>query len=221
VTDTWAESALLRQGLYRFAGGALLPPGNDTLDVLRSAAKHLDDLGTGGFAFHRDWVALQDELQQLSGGSLGEEYVRLFASGVDMALCPPVESYYRGDARGSAAGEIGAVVTRKVRSLGLVHTSPSIPPDHIVAEMEVMSALCAREAAAWRTAADTDALARLSEEEDFLAAHLSRWVPLFRDRLREVNAEGLYRALVEFAYAFVVHDLDYVRAARAFHEVPA
>lgn len=218
MTSSWAEAALLRQGLYRFVGGALQPPVESTASTLRSAAAYLDDMGTAGYGFHREWSAVVAALNTLNGNGMSADFVRLFASGSDFALCPPVESYYLGDAKGSATGEIGALVSQRARRLGLALVSTPTPPDHIVTEMEIMSAICGREAAAWNADAGPEAVAKLDDEEQFLTAHPVRWVPQFRARVREVGAEGFYRSVIDFAHAYVVHDVDYVRAALAFFE---
>lgn len=218
MSETWAEAARLRQGLYRFAAGALLPPTESTIDTLRNAASYLSAFDIAGYAFYPQWESMAEAIDVAEFERVSRDYVRLFASGTDMALCPPVESFFLSDVAGAASGEVGAAVTRLTRSLGLAATDSIVPPDHAASELEVMSALCARESAAWTAQSGPEAIGRLGDEELFLSTHPARWLPAFARRVREVGAGPPYAAVAEFAHAFTVHDLDYIRAACRYFE---
>ena len=145
-----AEIARLRQGLYRFFGGALLAPRETWLESLTAAAGYLDGLGIEAYAFYPSWRALVDRIMDLEELSVLEaEYVRLFASGTDDALCPPTESYYRARAEGGGMARVMAELGHEYRALGIAVAGEG--PDHAVTELEVMSSLCASEAHAWET----------------------------------------------------------------------
>ena len=191
-----------------------MPLDADRLDLLRAGAGYLDDLGPGSFAYGRAWDALVEELDEdLDVDRLGVEYVRLFASGVDGALSPPTESFYRAKARGGAMAEIVANLHHEYRELGLTATG-SESADHITSELEVMSALCGREADAWDAGAESDALVQMGLEEAFLRRHLAQWVPEFARRAGRGARHPFYEAVAGAVHAFVVHDVDFMAAVR-------
>lgn len=195
-----------------------MPPDESTVETLENAASLLAGFDIAGYAFYARW---QDMVAALGGSThegMRRDYVRLFASGTDMALCPPVESYYRSDPSGGAVGEVGAAVVRTMKALGLNRSGRALPADHVASEFEVMSALCGREASAWEMRAGPEAVAVMLDEDRFLSLHLRRWIPSFVERVRDADAPDPYGAIVEFAHALVVHDLDYVRAARRYFE---
>ncbi len=191
-----------------------MPLDAERLEVLRAGGAYLDEMEPQAFAFGRSW----DNFAGVLGGDLdleelGVEYVRLFASGVDGALSPPTESYYRAQARGGAVAEIVADLQAEYRVLGLAVTG-SEPADHITSELEVMSVLCGREAAAWDNAAEMEALRQIRLEEAFLRRHPAQWVPAFARKARRAARHRFYDAVVDAIHALVVHDVDFVAAMR-------
>ncbi|MEE8330607.1 MAG: molecular chaperone TorD family protein, partial [Acidimicrobiia bacterium] len=203
--------ARLRQGLYRFFGGALLAPDDARLESLAAAAKLLDGMGMEAYAFHTQWRVLVTAIHEFPASrTLAAEYVRLFASGVDFSLCPPIESYYRTEAKGGGMGALVAALEREYHGLGLRPIAGSEPPDHAATELEVMSALCDGEAIAWTFGNAPNAIAALAGQDRFLRDHLSVWFPAFRQRVLDAEPLDFYRALIEAAHAFLVHDADLI-----------
>ena len=210
-----SEVARLRQGLYRFFGAALLAPRVERIEALRASATYLESMNLEDYAFYRDWARLVVVIGETENADqLAPEYVRLFAAGTSTAYCPPIESYYRAQGNGSATAQVVADLEREYRRLGLAAIAATEPPDHAATELEVMSALCAREAAAWETDRANEADACLSLEAQFLSGHLGRWFPLVRRRIRDSDAGSFYRSLVDAIHAFVVHDGDLIRSLR-------
>lgn len=221
MTDE-AAVARLRQGLYRFFGGALLTPDEARLESLAAAAKLLDGMGMEAYAFHTQWRVLVTAIHELPANrTLNAEYIRLFASGVDFSLCPPIESYYRTEAKGGGMAAMLASLEREYRSLGLTPVADSEAPDHAATELEVMSALCDGEAVAWSFGNAVNALAALAVQDRFLRDHLSVWFPAFRQRVLDAEALDFYRALIEASHAFLVHDADLIGVMRREFEVVA
>lgn len=212
---TAAETARLRQGLYRFFGGVLTPLDDQRLESLHAAAQYLNDR-VEEFAFSIQWRDLLRAMaERPSTELLAAQHVRLFASGMDDALCPPTESYYRQDAAQGAIPEMVANLQREYRVLGLESVGGAEAADHAATQLEAMSVLCDREALAWETQAALDALATLAAEESFLKSHLAAWFPLFRDRVSHADPGPFYRALIDAAHAYLVHEVDLVAALRA------
>ena len=211
----WAGIAATRQGVYRLFGRALLPPEEGLMQTLRSAADYLETRDLVRFPFYRDWAGFRVALDQApSTEEVAVAYVRLFASGVNGALCPPTESWYKTDARGGGTGELVAAVERDYRALGFAPIGIAEPPDHAATELEAMSGLCAREGAAWQTGQDHEAAMVLESEERFLRSRLATWFGDFAARVETADAGGWYHAVVIAADSYVVQDVDLVRALR-------
>jgi TorA maturation chaperone TorD len=212
----WADVAVMRQGLYRFFGGALLPPGDGRIDQLGGAAGYLESLGIEAFAFGTAWFQLSQTLkappdrQQLSA-----DYTRLFVSGAVESLCPPVESFYRADARSGAAAALTAGVQRDYAAIGLQSSAVGLPPDHATAELEAMSVLAGTEHQAWLAEEREAVFAIVTDETRFLRRHLSVWFPMFQRRVAANDEGGFYGRLVTAAHSFTVHDADLMTAVRA------
>lgn len=214
-----ADTAQLRQGLYRFFGGALISLDRNQVATLVDAGRLLGEFDLESFAYFGQWQRLMTALAELTPvESLESEYVRLFASGVSRALCPPVESFYLAEAKGGGIADLVSRIEGDYRALGLAPVRGSEPPDHVATECEVMSALCSREASAWGSGSIEEAQAALADQERFLRGHLAVWLPEFRGRVQRAEPAPFYAALLEAAHAFVVHDLDLIRAIRRASE---
>lgn len=208
----WAEAAQLRQGLYRYLAAALLPPSPERIELLAESAVLLDEMGIEEYAFAPAWRRLADLMAPPPLFSqLATEYVRLFESGVDGALCPPIESFYTTSARSGGTASVIADLSKEYGDIGLAAAGTgSVTVDHISTELEVMAALCAQEAA--HAAADEASLAEatVAREQAFLEDHLTRWLPDFAERLAAAAAPPFYDAAISAAIAFTHHDLEWV-----------
>ena len=207
----WGDLAELRQGLYRFFGGALLLPDGERRDTLPEAAALLDSWGIDDFAFAGPWRELLDALSVAPPAqALEAEYLRLFMAGRDGALCPPSESQYVG-AAGQAAASVVIELNREYAELGLA-VAPQAPyaADHAATELEAMAALCHQEAHAWEEGTEGEAVRTLRRQWRFLDRHLARWLPRFAEELRRRSPTGFYPVLVDAASAFVRHDRELV-----------
>jgi len=219
MTTRWAEVAELRQGLYRFFGGALLPPGDGRIDQLAGAAEYLEDRGIASFAFGTAWFDLSVALRDLPDRErLSADYTRLFASGAVDSLCPLVESFYRAGARSGGTAEVAAAVQRDFGAIGLRPSAPGLPPDHATAELEAMSALAARERQSWLAEEPEAVRAIVEDESRFLQRHLSIWFPMFHRRVIASDDGGFYGRVVTAAHAFIVHDVDLLQTELALLE---
>jgi TorA maturation chaperone TorD len=209
------EIAQLRQGLYRYFGEALLPPEPARLESLAAAGRFLEDVGLDRFAFYGSWRRFADAVVTATVDQLAIEHVRLFSSGVDGALCPPTESFYRGEAKGGGIAIAIADVEQAYRRMGVSPPTGSETPDHAAVELEAMSALCRREAAARESGSLGAVASALVEEDRFLRAHLAVWFPEFRERVvASPSVDRFYRTLIEAVHAFVVHEVDLVALLR-------
>ncbi|MBI2169603.1 MAG: molecular chaperone TorD family protein [Actinobacteria bacterium] len=207
----WGALAQLRQGLYRFFGGALLAPDEERLAALVAATDVLEEWDIDDYAFAPAWrlavVALHEALpvDEMEG-----DYVRLFMAGAGGALVPPNESEYVASDGGSAA-TIVAKLDGDYAALGYsVKPGLAYASDHVAIELEAMATLCHREAHAWDGDDPGGAVAVVRQEWTFLDHHLARWLPPFASRLRAVASPGLYPTLVDATSAFVLHDVELI-----------
>lgn len=214
-TPEWAAIAAIRQGLYRTFGRALLPPEEGLTETLAAAVDYLEAQDLTRFAFYPHWLTFRNALREPpTSDELATTYVRLFASGVDGALCPPTESWYKTDARVGGTAELVAALEADYRALGFAAVGIAEPPDHAATQLEAMSALCGQEAEAWRTRQDPEAAASLERQDRFLRTHLATWFGDFAARVRNADQKGWYRAVTQAVDAYVVQEADLVRALR-------
>jgi len=214
MTDS-IDIARTRQGLYRFLGGALLPPTEDQFQLLAGAVAVLGDRDIDDFAFSPSWHRLSSQFPlDVRSSGIDVDYVRLFASGRSGALAPPTESYYRVPAKGGGIAQFVGELQREYRSMGIASVGIAEAPDHVSTELEVMAYLCDLEATNWasgqmRLVDDTLAL-----QHRFLRQHLRVWIPQFRRRVNDAPPSHFYVDLVDAVHAFVVHETDYVQLVR-------
>ncbi len=210
-----AELARLRQGLYRFFAGALAPPELGLLEQLTAAAEHLETMDLDGYAFCREWRLLTSALASgVTVLTLAPEHVRLFASGTNGVLCPPIESFYRADGRNEATADIITAIQRDYREMGLTTTTAGEAPDHVTTQLEIMSTLCARESAAWHAELGVDSEQLLDAEARFLRHHLAAWLPQLRTRVHGAQPHDFYAAVLDALHSFVIHDRDLIAGLR-------
>jgi TorA maturation chaperone TorD len=191
-----------------------LPPDAVRLDILAEAVTVLEELGVGGYAF-ASWLDLwSDELKVVDRDSLPGEHVRLFESGMDLALCPLVESHYTGSALAGGPARLAAEIERVLADLGLELLGGQRTPDHLTVELEAMAVMCGQEAAAWEEGSTAEAFGLLASQEALLAGHLAIWVTPLAEAVEGADRTGFYGSLARAMAAFVEHDLDLVRELR-------
>jgi TorA maturation chaperone TorD len=187
------------------------PPSANHIEMVMAAGAVLDGMTIDDYAYYGQWLDLMAVFDEgLDVDALETEFVRLFASGTDHALCPPIETFYVADAESGGIAAVMAELQRVYSGLGLSPLGGE-SADHISTQLAVLSELCAREAEAW-SREDFDEVARhLAHQRLMLGGHVARWIPAFRARMLAANAVGFYPAVIEAMFAFVVHDADWAR----------
>ncbi len=152
--------------------------------------------------------SVRNTVKALAGGSdephreLQERYDVLFGHAVRGA-CPAYEMEYGRNEIIRQASDL-ADLAGFYRAFGLeIAGDANGRPDHIAAECEFMSALCAKEAYAHAQGDQGNADICLDAERTFLRDHLARWLPAFARHVEEADADGFFGALARFADAFV------------------
>lgn len=208
VPATFEGLARVRQGIYRIFAAAFLSPEPARLTDLVEGCRVLESMGIQYLAFFREWVPWREAVLAVDDvATIDAQYVRLFATGVAGAISPPIESFYTAD---PIRGEVG----RLLADLRFVYNDYRLEPtdavadtlDHVSIELEVMSALCAREADS-RAAKNSRRLQlTLRHQAEFLEGHLGVWLPLFVRRIASVEPVAFYATLGPAVDSFVRHD---------------
>ncbi|MDH3753703.1 MAG: molecular chaperone TorD family protein [Acidimicrobiia bacterium] len=204
-----AELARLRQALYRFFAGAMLPLDQRRLDEMVAAAELLSRSGIDAFAFAPAWWEVRAELRGPHVlDDLAAMQVRLFEAGTDGALCPPTESFYLASARQGGPALVLADLERDFRRSGIEVVRQGLAADQITPQLELMAVLC-RDEAEGRDCGQLDRVANsIDAQRGFLERHLCRWIPPFAARTSQFAPPGLYRAVVAAIAAFIDHDRE-------------
>lgn len=207
-TLTGSDLAHIRRGCYRVLASGFNRPSAALTEQIQSGIVALEDLGLGMFSFAQQMRRWDVALGEASPEAVANEYVRLFGSGMDGAVCAPIESQHLGvNLVGDAARHAGRIEDLMRRS-GFEADLDERPPDHLAVELELASAFCGAEATA-RGDGGTPAvwLEWLQELVDVLAM----WIPRFATTVAERDRVGVFGALGEATAAFVMHEYDIVR----------
>ena len=201
-------------------------------ELLANGWRHPDAALIGALADPARWSSCRDLLERLdaelaakldalrkelaiahdgiAGGTallaaLCTAYVRLFGHAV-RSQCPPYELEYGRSEIIQQASEL-ADIAWFYSAFGLEMNDASFERvDHVAAECEFMSVLCAKEARA--VATDDSGLLEscVDAERSFLRDHLARWFPAFTYRVRQAKRDGFYAALAEFSAHWIGHE---------------
>lgn len=123
---------------------------------------------------------------------------------------PGYETGYRGEGIFQQADLI-ADIAGFYRAHGLrAGGSERERPDHIVVELEFMSVLARKEAAAVRAGNDDHVAVCRETSALFLAEHLGCWAPAFGRRAAFISASAWYRALGELTAIWIERDMEHL-----------
>lgn len=157
--------------------------------------------------------ALQPERTGWLCGTIKPEFTRLFI-GPRHVPAPPYESVYRSTAR-ALMQEITLEVRRKYRAAGLlVRNFNREPDDHIGLELEFMYFLNRQAAAALERQQFAAVFTAIDWQQQFLAEHLSQWVPAFCQDTAENTGQDFFRKLAGFMAGFIMEDLVQVSSLK-------
>jgi DMSO reductase family type II enzyme chaperone len=193
ATELSVVEALGRAAVYRLLGGAFTYPAPAMLNELAEAAEAAAPTapaGIGGSLLRFAGVARESD-----AAALAAEYVRMFDGA---ASCSPYESAY-GDAP-QMAGKAAqlADVAGFYAAFGLMPATarPDIE-DHAAAELEFMSVLALKEAAASAERETQSFETTRAAAIAFLGDHLGRWADTFAESVRAVATLPYYLAAAD------------------------
>jgi TorA maturation chaperone TorD len=191
MTDDRVATALGRAGLYRLIGSAFAYPTTERLQELARAAATIAVAMPAGPV--REAVAtFAAAAVEADADSVGTEYVFLF----DRQLrCAPYEGAWGDVPRMAGKSAALADIAGFYHAFGLEPTGAQADTeDHLVPELEFMSAVALKEA--WATSLGALERAQIAHgaQRAFVADHLGRWAPAFAEELAGATPLAYYHA---------------------------
>lgn len=123
---------------------------------------------------------------------LATEYARLFI-GPQNPLAVPYASFYLSESRLLITDETIDVRKRYLEAGMAVKELYSIPDDHIGIELEFVYSLTKKIIEFYEHGLREEASRLFEIREDFLREHMTKWIPLFTDKVLESSQEDFYR----------------------------
>lgn len=202
------ELTRLRQGCYRILSAGYGRPSVERVAQIGAGMTALAEMGLDGQAYAPWLWSWVDALEAAPIGRVATEHVRLFGSGVDGALVPPIAAQHLGINLQGDPARHAARIDDVMRRAGMELRNEDLPPDHVLVELELISALCAAEASDRAAGGDGSRWLGMQRE---LVEVMVQWIPGFASRVAERDTCGALAALGAATEAFVVHDSDLVR----------
>ena len=204
TTQRSARTAEERGNLYGFL--AAVYRAEPTVELLRQLKEPpvLDALAGAGASLDGDILGSPET--QLAE-ELAIEYTRLFL-GPGKHVSPHGSVHMPGE-DGLLWRDSTVAAKMFMESLG-VNLDPEYTglPDHISVELEFMQKLAQAEARAWHTGDRAKATSYRLIEKEFLDNHLSKWVPVFCDKLKMQVAFSFYREMAKLLEGFIGIDKE-------------
>lgn len=160
-------------------------------------------------AAHEPLLALREAVERLKEpvglAPCQEQFAFLFGHSV-RGKCPPYElEFGQGEViqRASDLADISGFYA----AFGMAVTGEvSERPDHLSVQAEFLAVICAKALCGLENGDEELVAISQHAQVEFLKAHLGRWLPGLTRRVRESVDTGFYRALANFADAWVTCD---------------
>jgi TorA maturation chaperone TorD len=202
---------LARAGVYRVLSQALAPPTPLRLAEVRAAAEAAAAGETLDAGVRQRLGLLAGAAADADPRTLAEEHVFLFDRQV---RCPPYEGAYGDGPQLAGKAATLADVSGFYAAFGLgAEDGHGEAEDHIVAELEFMSALALKEA--WALAEDENERREVTREAQlgFLRDHLGRWAVTFAGELAAATPLPYYAAVADILREWMAAEVRALDAA--------
>ncbi len=196
-----------RTNTYGFLSTVYLQePSREFIKTLRES-NLLDVLNKSDLRFDK---TINNDVSDKHLNNLVLEYTRLFIGpGKHIS---PYESVYR-DNCDALWSETTVEVKKFIESSGLQYSSNwSGLPDHIGVELEFMQRLTCHEKEAWTGEDKETAIRCLEFEKKFIDEHLSQWVPIFCEKVKEETRVAFYGEMAELTRRFIDFDSELINS---------
>ena len=202
-----ARAAKRRGQVYRWLAIGFYPPDADLVSALHTG-RLVDEVEAATVWLGQDQARLMPHLKSLTDNAsaaaseLEAHYARLFGKSVDRV--PARESAYRWRDASDLLSTCDAVAQRLRQEYAQFNAaSVNGRDDHVAIELEFLSFLCDREAAAWAADAPDEARQLRRRQRTFLDDHLGRWLAEFCRRVRDAAPGTFYAALAVLTDAWL------------------
>jgi TorA maturation chaperone TorD len=190
VADAVVAAALGRAALYRLLGAVFAYPGPERCAEIARLAGSIPATSLADARVPPALATLARAAREADPAAVAAEYVFLFDRQVQ---CSPHEGGYGDGPRLAGKSALLADIAGFYTAFGLAPSTgePEVE-DHIVAELEFMSALAVKEAWAL-AAAEAEGLAiTRAAQAAFLADHLGRWAVAFAEAIAAATPLAYY-----------------------------
>lgn len=208
-----------RSRVYRLLTDAFRHPGVERFEELRSGeyfgclAALLDSLPHARLLPEEKEAAaerLKGEFASIEFADYESRYIMTFDVGAPRPPCSPYEGIYR---EGVPRQKRLLAIATFYKHFGLKMSEEEGKrelPDHIAAELEFMHFLTFKEAQA-REKLDEDLMrGYVLAQRDFLARHLTLWLPKFAERLATTGQCAAFGLLANLCAGFIGKELGFV-----------
>lgn len=188
------------------------PPGVEQLAQFTALAEQAEGEDTGPAGEILASLRANADLPALAQ-RLAVEHTRLFGGIREhYGPPPPYEGLWRD---GQMMGEATVAVVTAYLEVGFRPDERWSPPDHLVAELQFMAALCHAEDEAWGSGRPDQAQWGRQRQSAFLENHLMVWLPGYCQTLEAEAAERLYQTLARVTAEVLAHDARALRDSAA------
>ncbi len=199
-----------RSNLYNLL--ALVYQQELTPDLLRrirdpEISESLSDLG---IVFDPDFMTSPEK--ELCD-DLAVEYARLFLGpGPHISPNESVQHELEQGLWGCLWGDSTVKVKKMIEAAGLTYMPEFTGmPDHLSVELEFMAWLTRHEEQAWREEDPEEGERCLEIERQFIDEHLSRWAPVFCEKVEAAAGSSFYREVAALTRKFIEFEREEIR----------
>jgi TorA maturation chaperone TorD len=199
------ESA--RQEIYKALAGCYRLPDESLTGYLASLHKNMERIDSKALPHVSNMLF---ELGQHDIGFLSVEYARLFVGPFSVPAPPYGSLYLENERKVMGDSTINALKHYHKFDLGMAEGLKELP-DHISVELEFMYFLIYKEVESILSEDPEPARIFLTQQADFMTAHLCGWAPQFTDNMIQFSETAFYSNLGKATQIFLQEDKQFLK----------